>query len=335
MTGVQQITVEAEESETRLDRWFKRRFPELNHGRLEKLLRTGQVRVDGGRAKANQRLQTGQIVRVPPLTPKSSSPDMPAVKVPRGFAISDQDAAMVQGMVIFKDDDLIALNKPPGLAVQGGTKTTKHLDGMLDALRFGHEHRPRLVHRLDRDTSGVMVVARSPKSAAMLAKAFKSREMQKVYWALVMGYPEHAAGTISAALAKSGASGKERMEWDDEDGKSAVTDYRVVDTAARRITWLELMPQTGRTHQLRAHCTLIGTPIVGDAKYALYQPDPEQRVDLHDGLLSGIADRMCLHARSLEIARPGRKPLTIVAPLPKHMKDAFKDLGFDESEAGT
>ena len=333
MTGVQQITVEAAESETRLDRWFKRRFPELNHGRLEKLLRTGQVRVDGGRAKANQRLQTGQIIRVPPLESKAAPKDKQAG--PKVHAVSEQDAAMVQRMVLYKDDDLIALNKPPGLAVQGGTKTTKHLDGMLDALRFDSEHRPRLVHRLDRDTSGVMIVARTPKSAAVLAKAFQGRDMQKIYWALVMGYPEHPAGTISAALAKSGASGQERMEWDKEDGKSAVTDYRVVDTAARKITWLELMPQTGRTHQLRAHCTLIGTPIVGDGKYALYQPDPEQRVDLHDGLLSEIADRMCLHARSLVIERPGKKPLTVTAPLPKHMKDAFKDLGFDESEAGT
>ena len=333
MTSVQQITVAAEESETRLDRWFKRRFPELNHGRLEKLLRTGQVRVDGGRAKANQRLQTGQVIRVPPLESKSAPKGR--VSGPKVYAVSDKDVAEIQRMVLYKDDDLIALNKPPGLAVQGGTKTSRHLDGMLDALRFGSDERPRLVHRLDRNTSGVIIVARTAKSAAVLAKAFQSRDMQKIYWALVMGHPEHPGGTISAALAKSGASGQERMEWDREEGKSAVTDYRVIDTAARKITWLELMPRTGRTHQLRAHCTLIGTPIVGDGKYALTQPDPEQRVDLHDGLLSDIADRMCLHARSLVVERPGRKSLTITAPLPKHMKDGFKDLGFDESEAGT
>lgn len=330
MTGVQQITVDAAESETRLDRWFKRRFPELNHGRLERLLRTGQVRVDGGRAKANQRLQTGQIIRVPPLESKAAPNDS---KKPAAPMVSEQDAAMVQRMVLYKDDDLIALNKPPGLAVQGGTKTTKHLDGMLDALRFGFDDRPRLVHRLDRDTSGVIVVARTVKSAAVLARSFQSRDMQKTYWALVMGYPEHPAGTINAALAKSAVSGRERMEWDDEEGKSAVTDYRVIDTAARRFTWLELSPRTGRTHQLRAHCALIGTPIVGDHKYAIRQKHLDQRVDLHDGLLSGVADNMCLHARALVIERPGKKPLSLKAPLPKHMKDAFKDLGFNEKDA--
>lgn len=332
MTGVQQISVEAEESETRLDRWFRRRFPGLNHGRLEKLLRTGQVRVDGGRAKANQRLQAGQVVRVPPLDAK------PAAKAGDGAkaevrVLPAADTNAVQGMILYKDDELIALNKPPGLAVQGGTKTTKHLDGLLDGLRFGSSDRPRLVHRLDRDTSGVIVVARTAKSAAVLAKAFQSRDMQKIYWALVMGHPEHSAGTISAALAKSGEAGLERMEWDEKAGKSAVTDYRVVDTAGRKITWLELMPQTGRTHQLRAHCRLIGTPILGDAKYAIDQPDPDQVVDLHHGLLADVADRMCLHAHSLVVERPGRKPLTITAPLPKHMKEAFNDLGFNESEA--
>jgi 23S rRNA pseudouridine955/2504/2580 synthase len=331
MSGVQQITIEPQESETRLDRWFKRRFPEVNHSRLEKLLRTGQIRVDGGRAKANTRLVTGQIIRVPPLGTTDGIPSkMRALPI-----LTEKDFADVQRMVLYKDDDLIALNKPPGLAVQGGTGTFKHLDGMLDGLRFDSDERPRLVHRLDRDTSGVMIVARTAKSAAVLAKAFQKRDMQKVYWALVMGYPEHPAGTISAALAKSGISGKERMEWDDEDGKSAVTDYRVVDTAARKISWLELMPRTGRTHQLRAHCTLIGTPIVGDAKYAIKQVHVDQRMDLSKGLLSEIADRMCLHARSLVIERPGKKALTVKAPLPKHMKDAFKDLGFEESEAGT
>ena len=333
MTGVQQISVEPEESETRLDRWFRRRFPGLNHGRLEKLLRTGQVRVDGGRAKANQRLQVGQVVRVPPLDAKPAAKAGDGAPKTTARDLSPQDTDVVQGLILYKDEDLIALNKPPGLAVQGGTKTSRHLDGLLDGLRFGSPDRPRLVHRLDRDTSGVIVVARTAKSAAVLAKAFQSRDMQKIYWALVMGHPEHPAGTISAALAKSGDAGHERMEWDEEDGKSAVTDYRVVDTAGRKITWLELMPQTGRTHQLRAHCRLIGTPILGDAKYAIDQPDPDQVVDLHHGLLADVADRMCLHAQSLVVERPGRKALTITAPLPKHMKEAFKDLGFEESDA--
>ncbi|MBY0510901.1 MAG: RluA family pseudouridine synthase [Rhodospirillaceae bacterium] len=334
MSGVKQVPVTEDEGEIRLDRWFKRRYPALKHGRLEKLLRTGQVRVDGARAKANTRLEPGQVVRVPPLESKDDETRAPLRKADP-VKISDKDAAMMQGMVLYQDADLIALNKPPGLAVQGGTKTAKHIDGMLDALKFGSEERPRLVHRLDRDTSGVMVVARTAKAAAALAKAFQSRDMQKIYWALVMGHPEHPAGTISAALAKSAASGKERMEWDDDEGKSAVTDYRVVDTTARKFSWLELMPRTGRTHQLRAHCMLIGTPIIGDGKYTIKQHHADQVVDLHEGLLADIADRMCLHARSLVIERPGRKPLTLTAPLPKHMRDAFKDLGFSEGEAGT
>lgn len=329
MSGVQQIEIGDDEGDVRLDRWFKRRFPALTHGRLEKLLRTGQVRVDGGRAKANQRLQPGQVVRVPPLGPA------PEGNQPRKNAapLSPRDTDEIQRMVIYKDDDLIVLNKPHGIAVQGGTKTTRHIDGMLDGLMFGAKERPRLVHRLDRDTSGVLVVARTAKSAAILAKAFQSRDMEKTYWALVIGHPEHDAGTISAALAKAGGRGNERMEWDDEEGQSAVTDYRVVATAARKISWLELMPHTGRTHQLRAHCKLIGTPIIGDAKYAITNPDPDQQVDLHEGLLADVADRMCLHARALTIPRPGRKPLTVTAPLPKHMADAFADLGFSESDS--
>jgi 23S rRNA pseudouridine955/2504/2580 synthase len=329
MSGVQQIEVGREEGEVRLDRWFKRRFPALTHGRLEKLLRTGQVRVDGGRAKASQRVQPGQVIRVPPLGEASEGKGAPR----KPAELSARDAAEIQKMVIHKDDDLIVLNKPHGIAVQGGTKTTRHIDGMLDGLKFDRDERPRLVHRLDRDTSGVLVVARSAKSAAMLAKSFQSRDMAKIYWALVIGHPEHEAGTISAALAKTGGRGNERMEWDDEEGRSAVTDYRVVSTAARRISWLELMPHTGRTHQLRAHCKLIGTPIVGDSKYAVTNPDPDQRVDLHDGLLAEVADRMCLHARSLTIPRQGRKPLTVTAALPKHMADAFDDLGFSEEDA--
>ena len=332
MNSVQHIEVSGEDADVRLDRWFKRRFPALTHGRLEKLLRTGQVRVDGGRAKASQRLAAGQVVRIPPL---GAAADDAAPKPKNTAAVSERDAAEIQRMVLYRDDDLIVLNKPHGIAVQGGTKTTRHIDGMLGGLMFGGAERPRLVHRLDRDTSGVLVLARTARSAAALAKAFQSRDMAKTYWALVVGHPEHDAGTISAALAKTGGRGHERMEWDEEEGRSAVTDYRVVATAARKISWLELMPHTGRTHQIRAHCKLIGTPIIGDTKYAITNPDPDQRVDLNEGLLSGAAARMCLHARSLTIPRPGKKPLTVTAPLPKHMTEAFEDLGFDEADAAS
>lgn len=327
MTGVMTIPVEKGDADVRLDRWFKRHYPEIKHGRLEKLLRTGQIRVDGGRAKANQRLHPGQMIRVPPLDAVEAAP------AKKGKPVSARDAAEVQAMVLYKDDDLIVLNKPPGLAVQGGTGTARHLDGMLDALKFGLPERPRLVHRLDRDTSGVLVVARTAAAAGRLAKAFQGRDMEKVYWALVMGQPRHPAGTISAALAKGGAPGREKMEWDDEDGKRAVTDYRMVASAGGKISWLVLMPHTGRTHQLRAHCVILGTPIIGDGKYTLVSPHVDQRVDLHEGLLAEVADHLCLHAHSLTIPRPGKKPLTVTAPLPKHMADAFAALGFDTREA--
>ena len=332
MSKVQQLEVAEDEVDVRLDRWFKRHFPALNHGRLEKLLRTGQVRVDGGRAKANQRLAPGQVVRVPPLGEGADKHEVPEGKSTAPKAkITPHDVSYVKAMVIYKDKDLIALNKPSGLAVQGGTGTTRHLDGLLDGLKFDLPEKPKLVHRLDRDTSGVMIVARTAASAAALSKSFQSRDMTKIYWALVMGYPEHEAGTISAKLAKSGAPGRERMEWD-EDGKKAITDYRVVATAGRKITWLELMPHTGRTHQLRAHCKLIHTPIIGDHKYSDPSPHADQQVDLREGALADIADRLCLHARLLTIPR-GKQSLTLEAPLPKHMAAAFKTLGFSESDA--
>jgi len=322
MSGVILLTVTADESDVRLDRWFKRRFPELTHGRLEKLLRTGQVRVDGGRVKSNQRLATGQVVRVPPIGESEGSGKRPAKPV------SDRDAAELKRLVIYKDDELIAINKPAGLAVQGGSKTVRHLDGMLDALREGYDDKPRLVHRLDRDTSGVMIVARTAKSAADLSRAFQGHTIQKIYWALVIGLPEHPAGTISAALVKGGAPGHERMEWDDEEGKKAITDYRVISSAWRKLAWLELSPRTGRTHQLRAHCAVMGTPILGDGKYTGDLPALSGT-----DLLADVANQLCLHARSLVIQRPGKKPLTLTAPLPPHMTRVFKDLGFEQGEA--
>ncbi len=240
---------------------------------------------------------------------------------------------LFKSMVIYKNDDLIALNKPSGLAVQGGSKTTRHIDGMLDALKFDRDERPRLVHRLDRDTSGVLVIARSAKAAAKLGRAFQGHDVEKTYWCLVIGQPEHAAGTISAALAKTGPEGQEKMHWDEDKGKKAITDYRVVSTAGGKITWLELMPHTGRTHQLRAHCALMKTPIVGDKKYAVKHDHPDQKINLQGGLLDDLADQMCLHARQLTLNLPGQKPLTLSAPLPTHMAGAFRNLGFDESEA--
>jgi 23S rRNA pseudouridine955/2504/2580 synthase len=316
------MTVSDFEGDTRLDRWFKSHFPAVNHGRLEKLLRTGQVRVDGARVKASFRLAPGQVVRIPPLGDSAGDhkPKPKAVRV-----ISDDDAKILLKAVLYKDDEFIALNKPAGLAVQGGTKTDHHLDGMLDVLKFDGE-RPRLVHRLDRDTSGVILLARTAKAAARLGRLFQERDMEKTYWALVVGQPKHPAGTISAALAKTGAPGQQKMTWDDEEGKKAVTDYLTVAAAGAKCTWLELSPRTGRTHQLRAHCALLNTPILGDRKYVGHSRETPD-----SGLLSEIGEKLCLHARSLVIPRDGKKPMTIVAPLPPHMERAFEALRYDQA----
>ena len=321
MKEVSQIAVSADEDGIRLDRWFKRHFPMLTHGRLEKLLRTGQVRVDGARAKANARLDQGQVVRVPPLGDDAAKP---APKAERG--VSEQDAAMVRSLVIHKDKSILVLNKPAGLAVQGGTKTERHLDGMLDALTFDAAERPRLVHRLDRDTSGVLVLARTAKAAAALARAFKQKDARKIYWALVVGVPGPRQGTIDLALTKQGGPRAERVfaaDKDDEDARHAVTHFSAVATASYKLAWLALMPLTGRTHQIRAHAAAIGTPVVGDGKYG--------GVNAHPG--GEIARRLHLHARSIDIAHPDGGRFFIEAELPPHMKASWKLLGFDERDA--
>tara|TARA_R110002110_G_scaffold67960_8_gene184472 strand:+ start:566 stop:1558 length:993 start_codon:yes stop_codon:yes gene_type:complete len=321
MSQVSQIGVSDEEDGLRLDRWFKRHFPMLTHGRLEKLLRTGQVRIDGARAKANARLATGQVVRVPPLGEDAEKPAPKAIHAP-----SADDAEMIRACVIHKDKSVIVINKPAGLAVQGGTKTERHLDGMLDALTFEAKERPRLVHRLDRDTSGVLVLARNAKAAAALARAFKQKDARKIYWALVVGVPVPRQGTIDLALTKQGGPRAERVfaaEKDDEGARDAVTHFSTVATAAHKLAWVAFMPLTGRTHQIRAHASAIGTPIVGDGKYG--------GVNAHPG--GEIARRLHLHARSLDIAHPDGGRLFLEAELPPHMKASWRLLGFDERDA--
>lgn len=321
MSGVTSRKVAADDAEMRLDRWFKRHFPALSHIRLEKLLRTGQIRVDGKRVKAGERLEAGQEIRIPPLGDAPSQPPRPKA-APK---VSDHDAKDLQSRVLYKDKDLIALDKPAGLAVQGGTKTDKHLDAMLDALIFDAKERPRLVHRLDRDTSGLLILARSAASAARLGEAFKGRTVRKIYWALVAGLPTPREGKIDAPLAKLPGRAGERVAVDAEEGKRAVSLFRTLDHAGARVSWLELEPLTGRTHQLRAHCALLGTPILGDGKYG----GAEAFVDS-----DSLAKQMHLHARALLLPRPGAKPLRLVAPLSPHMKAAFRFLGFEEGRAG-
>ena len=310
---IETIAVTDEDGESRLDRWFRRHYPTLAHGRLEKLLRTGQVRVDGKRAKSGDRVSPGQAIRVPPLDMSSTAPAASAP--PR---LRPQDEAALRDYVIHRDDHAIVINKPPGLAVQGGSNATRHVDGLLDGLRFGNAERPRLVHRLDKDTSGVLLIARTAAAAAFFTRAFRDKTTRKIYWAIVAGRPALHQGRIDVSLAKGGPHGRERVHVD-EDGKDAVTYYSVIDSAGDRASWLALLPLTGRTHQLRAHCAAIGTPILGDGKYggaAAHIPG------------GAAAHRLHLHARALEIPHPAGFTLKVTAPLPPHMRRMWEFLGF-------
>ena len=310
--GVETRQVAGEEDDIRLDRWFKRHYPGLSHGRLEKLLRTGQVRVDGGRVKAGERLRPGQRIRVPPLGER-----LPARRARP--AVSAADSEELRARVLYEDSDIIAIDKPAGLAVQGGSKTTRHLDAMLDALGDQRGERPRLVHRLDRDTSGVLVLARSVSAAAWLGGLFRGREVQKLYWALVVGAPELDQGRIDLALAKRPGPRGERMAGDAE-GQAAMTDFKVIDRVGRQAAWLALRPLTGRTHQLRVHCAAMGTPIMGDGKYG------GADATLAGG---GFSKLLHLHARSLSLPKRSGGVLRLTAPLPAHMAETWRQFGFD------
>ncbi len=318
MAGVSQHPVQPDEVGLRLDRWFKQHYPGLGHGRLEKLLRTGQVRVDGRRAKAGQRLEAGQALRIPPLDDRAAE----AARAPRPEP-SDADARLVRSLVLYRDDAVIAINKPSGLAVQGGAKTSRHLDGMLDELRFGSDDRPRLVHRLDRDTSGVLLLARTAAAARSLTASFRGKDAAKLYWAATIGVPDREEGIIDLPLAKragAGRSGGEAVVPDPEVGQKAVTAYRVLDHAGSRAAVLALWPKTGRTHQLRVHCAAIGHPILGDGKYG-------GAASFLDGV--GIAPRLHLHARRIVLPHPdGHGQIDVIAPLSAHMADTWKTLGF-------
>ena len=314
MTGnrIETREVAGDEADIRLDRWFKRHFPGLGHGRLEKLLRTGQVRVDGGRVKAGERLRPGQRIRIPPL-----GDSKPAGRPPRP-TVSDADSEALRSRVLYRDDDVIAIDKPAGLAVQGGSKTRRHLDAMLDVLADEGDERPRLVHRLDRDTSGVLILARTVSAAAWLGSLFRGREMTKLYWALVVGEPERDEGRIDLALAKRSGPHGERVVGD-PDGRAAVTDFKVIDRVGRQAAWLALRPLTGRTHQLRAHCAAIGTPIMGDGKYG----------GADAFLAGGFSKALHLHAQSLTLPKRSGGVLKLTAPLPAHMAETWRLFGFD------
>lgn len=315
MKKVETVAVDKDDGEPRLDRWLRRRHPHLSQGQVEKLIRTGQVRVDGARAKASDRIGPGQLVRVPPL------PDA-APRLPEGM--SGKDVDFIRSLVIHKDDDVIVLNKPAGLAVQGGAKTTRHLDGLLDGLKFDAEKKPKLVHRLDRDTSGCLVLARHPRAAAHFGEVFRDRDTDKIYWAIVVGEPRPKLGEIRGWMRKApGAhdSDREMMQQCsqfDEGAVHAITQYVVLSEAGGRASWMGLRPVTGRTHQLRFHMAEIGHAIAGDPKYKCDRQLP-----------GGLEGALQLHARALRLPHPSGGELKLIAPPPPHMLAAFETLGFD------
>lgn len=339
MSGVQTIRVGGDEGEQRLDRWLKKKFPQLTQGAVEKMCRTGQLRVDGGRVKAATRIEPGQEVRVPPLPETGPAPEKTAA--PR---IPDSDQQMIQQAVLWKDEHIIALNKPPGLPSQGGSgQGNRHVDGLTGALMFGYKDRPKLVHRLDKDTSGILLLARTDRIARALSEAFRARTTRKIYWAAVAGLPSPRMGTIRYGLVKAPGHGRggegEKMiavhprDIDATEGaKRATTDYAVLEALGTRASWCALVPITGRTHQLRAHMAELGHPIVGDGKYG--GSGQENLGDGWGAQLGGeISRKLHLHARSLSFDHPiSRKRVTLTAPLPDHMRRTWKTLGWHEND---
>ena len=316
--------VTADEDGLRLDRWLKQHYPDLPFGQVQKLLRTGQIRVDGHRAKSNTRIEAGQEVRMPPsLRGEGAAPtaaSRPKPKEKPQAKVSSGEIKDIQARVLYRDKDILVIDKPAGLAVQGGSGIGRHLDAMLDGLQFDAAERPRLTHRLDKDTSGVLVLARTRKAAQWLTEGFRRKTIKKLYWAAVAGVPEIYTGRIRLDLGKRrGAGGQEKMDAEAEDAKRAETLYRVVDKAGKKASWLAMEPVTGRTHQLRAHAQAMGTPILGDGKYG----GAAAFLDLPFKL------RMLqLHARRIVISRPGGGVVDVKAPLPPHMKELWKTLGF-------
>ena len=340
-TGVQTLTVTEDEDGMRLDRWFRRRFPALSLSHLNKIVRTGQVRIEGKRADTASRLEAGQSVRVPPL--RLEAPPAPAVKRP---ATIDADTRAIRDMILFEDKDLMVLNKPFGLAVQGGSGTTHHIDGMLMSMENAKGERPVLVHRLDRDTSGVLLVAKSRKMAADLGEIFRSRRARKIYWAVVEGVPKPSQGRISLFLAKGPGMGDERgprqqgarrdpekmriAKHGEEDAQHSVTFYATVDKVAPRLAWLSMKPITGRTHQLRAHAEAIGHPMIGDPKYTGVKSANDPRLtDPMRAIPQGVERKLHLLARRLILPHPRGGIIDVTAPLPPHMQKTFDLFGFD------
>ena len=318
---VRQFKVAPDDDGIRLDRWFKRHLPDASFNVVSRWARTGQLRVDGKRAQPGDRIEMGQIIRVPPL--EAPSPDKAKPQKKERAPLSADETEFAQSLVIHKDAAALVLNKPPGLATQGGTKTDRHVDGLLDALEYESEGRPKLVHRLDKDTSGALLVARNARAAAFFAKSFSSRTARKVYWAIIAGVPSIEEGLIELPIAKQPGTGGEKMYVDEKEGSPSRTRYRVIERAGNRAAFVELHPLTGRTHQLRVHMAAIGHPIVGDGKYG--GPDAF--------LTGGISRKMHLHARRIRIDHPDGGQIDQRAELPTHFAESLAHLGFDTAEA--
>lgn len=324
MAGVELIKVEADEAGMRLDRWFKVHYPGLGFGALQKMLRSGQVRVDGGRAKSDTRIEPGQTVRVPPLGVDRKSDQPVTARTMRG----ENDADVLARMTLYEDESVYVFDKPAGLAVQGGSGLVRHVDGMLEALRNKKGEKPRLVHRLDRDTSGVLVVARSRLAAMRLSEAFRGRDARKFYWALVKGVPKKREDRISTWLVKEQTFDGDRMRvarHGEQGADHAISHYRVVEQAGQSLTWLEMEPYTGRTHQLRVHAAYIGCPIIGDPKYF--------EADTNWDFPGGMQNRLHLHARRIVLPHPKGGVIDVTAPLSPHMRQSWNLIGFDDASA--
>jgi 23S rRNA pseudouridine955/2504/2580 synthase len=316
---VQHVTVSADEAGMRVDRFFEARFPSLSFSHIQRVIRKGEVRVNGKRTEPKNRLEAGQIVRIPPLRFDAPKPRT------AGNEADQKTADFLKSIMLYEDADVMVLNKPMGLAVQGGSGTTRHLDGMLEVMRDAHGQRPRLVHRLDKDTAGCLLVAKTRFAAAALAKSFRSRAARKIYWALVAGVPKPRQGRISTFLAKEQREDESMMRiarHGEEGASHAVTYYAVVETAGPALAWLSLKPVTGRTHQLRAHMAHIGHPIVGDAKY--FERENWQ-------LPGGMQNRLHLLARRIAVPHPRGGVIDATAPLPPHMQQSWNLLGLDAS----
>lgn len=323
MTGVQKKTVSKDEDGTRVDQWFFRHFPDVPKGHLYKLLRKGQIRVDSKRMKPGSRLKQGQIVRVPPL--KSDGPSA-TKKLP----VSDRDRTFLKSLVLYEDDDLLVLNKPSDLAVQGGSGLTQHLDAYLYVFENHDGVVPRLVHRLDKQTSGALILARNAPAARALGKAFKDQKVRKYYWGLTSPAPDSSAGEIKAPLKKGSGTDKEHMMVDDKEGKKAVTLFEVIDQASKKFAFVCFWPRTGRTHQIRVHANVVGAPLIGDSKYGGQQI-------MHDLLESdnALKERLYLHARRLICPHPaGQGLIDVTAPLSDKDKILWRHLGFDPEFQG-